>query len=125
MVGVRKADRGAAGIDLGDRFEVAVALDNGPRSVEVPLELGEALAGRPDLAAVFDGLSFRHVRAVGRRGQAADTRARAGGGTLDRLAGRGDDDQRSRGAKAPMVTDVAGQGVDGVRRGGGGQPRRP
>ncbi|MGH9234634.1 MAG: YdeI/OmpD-associated family protein [Acidimicrobiales bacterium] len=104
MVGVRKSDRAAAGIDLGDRFEVAVALDTEPRSVEVPPELGEALAGRPDLAAVFDGLSFSHRREYAQwvgEAKRPETRARRVAGTLDRLAGRGDDDQakpRSEGA---------------------------
>lgn len=104
MVGVRTADRAAAGIDVGDRFEVALALDTEPRSAEVPPELAEALAGRPDLAAVFEGLSFSHRREYAQwiaEAKRPETRARRVAGTLDRLAGQCEDDQtrtRSEGA---------------------------
>jgi hypothetical protein len=103
MAGVRKSDRAAAGIDLGDRFEVAVALDTAPRSVEVPPELADALAGRADLAAVFDGLSFSHRREYARwvgEAKRPETRARRVAGTLDRLALQGDDDRTTRSARA-------------------------
>jgi hypothetical protein len=104
MVGVRKADRAAAGIDVGDRFEVALALDTEPRTVEVPAELAEALAGRPDLAAVFDGLSCSHRREYAQwiaEAKRPEIRARRVAGALDRLAGQGEDGDtttRSEGA---------------------------
>ena len=47
MVGVTKANRAAAGIDVGDAFDVLLALDTAPREVAVPPDLAQALAGEP------------------------------------------------------------------------------
>jgi len=88
MVGVSKANRVAAGVDVGDRFDVAVALDEDPRTVEVPGDLAAALAGDPQAAAAFDRLSFTHRREyVEWIGEAkrAETRSRRVAGTLERL----------------------------------------
>jgi Bacteriocin-protection, YdeI or OmpD-Associated/Domain of unknown function (DUF1905) len=89
LVGVRKSDRAGAGIGVGDRFDVSLVLDTETRTVEVPPELAEALAGRADLADVFDGLSFTHRREYAQwiaEAKRPETRARRVAGTLDRLA---------------------------------------
>jgi hypothetical protein len=101
MVGVRKSDRAAAGIGVGDRFDVTVVLDTEARTVEVPPELAEALAGRADLAEVFDGLSFTHRREYAEwiaEAKRPETRARRVAGTLDRLAAQAGDGRREPGS---------------------------
>ncbi len=90
MVGVSKANRAAAGVDIGDRFDVILALDEEPRVIEVPEDLAAALAGDAEAAAAFERLSFSHRREyVTWIGEAKrpDTRARRVAGTLDRLRG--------------------------------------
>jgi hypothetical protein len=89
MVGMSKDNRAAAGVDVGDRFEVALAIDDQPRVVDVPPDLAEALAGRPELAAAFDALSFTHRREYVlwiEEAKRPETRRRRVDGTLDRLA---------------------------------------
>ncbi len=41
----------------GDEVEVTLALDTAPRTVELPADLAEALAGEPEARAFLDGLS--------------------------------------------------------------------
>jgi Bacteriocin-protection, YdeI or OmpD-Associated/Domain of unknown function (DUF1905) len=62
MIGVNKGHRAAAGIDIGDSFDVVVALDEQPRVVEVPADLSEALAADDAAQAAFDQLSYTHRR---------------------------------------------------------------
>ena len=62
MIGVNKANRAAAGVDVGDTFDVVVALDKEPRVVEVPADLAAALADDARRRPRFDGLSFTHRR---------------------------------------------------------------
>jgi Bacteriocin-protection, YdeI or OmpD-Associated/Domain of unknown function (DUF1905) len=88
MVGVSKANRAAAGIDIGDTFDVAIALDTAPREIDVPTDLAEALAAEPALADTFDRLSFTHRREYAgwiTEAKRPETRARRVAGTLDRL----------------------------------------
>jgi bacteriocin resistance YdeI/OmpD-like protein/uncharacterized protein DUF1905 len=90
MVGVSKENRAAAGVDVGDRFEAALVVDDQPRVVEVPPDLAEALAGRPELEAAFEALSFTHRREYAHwieEAKRPETRQRRVAGTLDRLAG--------------------------------------
>jgi hypothetical protein len=61
-LGVHKATRQAAGVDIGDVVEVAVERDLRPRELEVPADLAAALAGDEAAAAAFDRLSFTHRR---------------------------------------------------------------
>jgi len=92
MVGVSKANRAAAGIDVGDRFEVAIAVDDEPRTVEVPGDLAEALAADPEAAAAFDRLSFTHRREYVNwiaEARKPETRARRVAGTVERVRGGG------------------------------------
>jgi hypothetical protein len=86
MVGVSKANRAAAGVDVGDAFDVAIAL----REIEVPPDLADALAGEPALAETFAGLAFSHRREYVQwitEAKRPETRARRVAGTLDGLRG--------------------------------------
>ena len=62
MIGVNKRHRAAARVDVGDTFDVVVALDQEPRVVEVPADLSAALAEDDAAQAAFDGMSFTHRR---------------------------------------------------------------
>jgi hypothetical protein len=99
MIGVNKGHRAAAGIDVGDSFDVVVALDEVPRVVEVPIDLAEALDADDVAQAAFDKLSYTHRREyvewiAGAKRPA--TRARRVAETIDRVrAGRSGDDERA------------------------------
>src|SRR4051812_39387326 len=57
LVGLSKSARADLGIGIGDEAEVRIELDDAPRRVDVPVELGAALADRPEVAATFEKLS--------------------------------------------------------------------
>jgi Bacteriocin-protection, YdeI or OmpD-Associated/Domain of unknown function (DUF1905) len=88
MIGVNKGNRAAAGIDIGDSFDVVVALDEEPRVVEVPTDLAEALAADDPAHAAFDKLSYTHRREYVEwiaEAKRPATRARRVAETVDRL----------------------------------------
>jgi Bacteriocin-protection, YdeI or OmpD-Associated/Domain of unknown function (DUF1905) len=88
MVGVSKANRAAAGIDMGDRFDVTLALDEETRVIEVPDDLAAALAGDAEAAAAFERLAYTHRREYViwiTEAKRPETRARRVAGTLDKL----------------------------------------
>ncbi len=88
MVGVTKANRAAAGVGVGDAFDVEIALDTAPREIEVPPDLADVLAAEPAAAAAFDRLSFSHRREYVQwitEAKRPETRARRVAGTVDRL----------------------------------------
>jgi hypothetical protein len=60
-LGVLKSIRGELGKGDGDLVAVTVERDGGERTVDVPDDLAEALAGA-GLREVFDGLSYSHRR---------------------------------------------------------------
>ena len=60
-LGISKAVRAAAGVDIGDQVHVRVELDEAPRTIDVPSDLAGAV-GRAGLAATFDSLSYTHRR---------------------------------------------------------------
>jgi hypothetical protein len=62
MIGVNKGHRAAAGIGVGDTFDVLVALDEEPRVVEVPTDLAQALVADGAAQVAFDKLSYTHRR---------------------------------------------------------------
>lgn len=68
LVGLSKAKRAEAGIEVGDVVAVAIALDRAERVVDVPPALAEALAADPAAAQAFERLSpsrrKEHARAV-------------------------------------------------------------
>lgn len=88
MIGVNKAHRAAAGVDVGDAFDVVVALDEQPRVVEVPEDLAGALAGDTAARSAFERLSYTHQREYVEwiaEAKRADTRARRVARTVERV----------------------------------------
>jgi hypothetical protein len=88
MIGVNKGHRAAAGIGIGDSFDVVVALDERPRVVEVPTDLAEALAVDDAAHAAFDKLSYTHRREYVEwiaEAKRPETRARRVAETVDRV----------------------------------------
>ena len=65
-IGLRRDQRTEFGVDVGETVRVTVTRDDAPREVEVPAELAAALAGAPDAAGFYDGLSFTHRREYAR-----------------------------------------------------------
>jgi hypothetical protein len=87
-MGVHKATRQAAGVDIGDRVKVEVQRDDRPRELSVPDDLATALAGDASARAAFEKLSFTHRREYVEWVTGAkrdETRARRIAETLDRL----------------------------------------
>jgi len=78
-VGIRRSHREAAGVEAGDVVNVTLALDDGPRTVEVPPELAAALGKRAKARAAWNALSYtnrkEHAEAI-RGAKKAETRAR-------------------------------------------------
>lgn len=50
--------RAKAGVAAGDEVEIDLVPDTGPRTVEVPVDLAEALASVPAARMAFDKLSY-------------------------------------------------------------------
>jgi hypothetical protein len=87
-LGVHKATRQAAGVNVGDRVDVTVERDDRPREVAVPDDLAAALAADEPAATVFARLSFTHRREYTEWIEGAkkpETRARRVTQTLERL----------------------------------------
>ena len=87
-VGVHKATRQAAHVEIGDEVEVEVALDSRSREVMVPDDLASALATDAAAAEAFDRLSFTHRREYVEwitSAKREETRARRIDQTLQRL----------------------------------------
>ena len=60
FIGVHKATREAAGIEMGDLLEVVVQRDERPRVIAMPPELEAAFGAEPALRARFEALAFTH-----------------------------------------------------------------
>jgi bifunctional DNA-binding transcriptional regulator/antitoxin component of YhaV-PrlF toxin-antitoxin module len=87
-LGVHKATREAAGVDVGDRVEIEIDRDDRPREVSVPEDLAAALVRDASALAAFEKLSFSHRREYAEWVAGAkreETRARRIAQTLDRL----------------------------------------
>jgi len=87
-LGVHKATRQAAAVDIGDEVELELAFDERPREVSVPDELAAALAAGPVAAAAFEAMSFtrrrEHAESIA-GAKRAETRARRLAATLEQL----------------------------------------
>jgi len=71
LIGLSAENRAAAGVEGGQEVEVELAVDNAPRTVEVPDDLAAALAG--PARAAFDSLSYSRQRAIVEPIEAAKT----------------------------------------------------
>jgi hypothetical protein len=91
LVGLSRAVREAAGVQAGDAVGVELALDTGPREVEVPPALAGALAANAEARATFERLSYSHRKEYARwvaEAKRDDTRDRRVAKVLERLAER-------------------------------------
>jgi antitoxin component of MazEF toxin-antitoxin module len=91
VLGVQKAIMAEAGVRVGDSITVVVRNDEGPREVEVPVDLAEALARNGAARAAFEGLSFSHKREYVRsitEAKRPETRARRIELTIEQLVER-------------------------------------
>jgi hypothetical protein len=61
-VGLHKAAREAAAVEIGDEVELELTRDDSPRVLELPPELESAFAQEPALREGFDTLSFSRRR---------------------------------------------------------------
>ncbi|HEX6655036.1 MAG TPA: YdeI/OmpD-associated family protein [Candidatus Limnocylindria bacterium] len=61
-VGLHKAARQAAGVQIGDEVELELTLDTSPRVLALPPELEAAFADDPALRDRFEALSFSRRR---------------------------------------------------------------
>jgi len=96
VLGVQKAIMAEAGVGVGDSLTVVVRNDEGPREVEVPVDLAEALARNGTARAAFEGLSFSHKREYVRsitEAKRPETRARRIGLTIEQLVERAAGDE--------------------------------
>jgi hypothetical protein len=60
LVGLSKAARQAASVELGATYDVELVADAGERTVEVPDDLAAALAADPAARTAFDALAYSH-----------------------------------------------------------------
>ena len=60
LLPLRREIREACGLEAGMPLDVTLALDEEPRTLEIPSDLAAAFAGDPEARALFDKLSFTH-----------------------------------------------------------------
>ncbi|TQS46153.1 YdeI/OmpD-associated family protein [Cryptosporangium phraense] len=60
MVGLAKAARAEAGVEIGSTYDVEITSDAGERTVEVPADLAEALAADAPAEKAFNALAYSH-----------------------------------------------------------------
>jgi Bacteriocin-protection, YdeI or OmpD-Associated/Domain of unknown function (DUF1905) len=85
---VNREVKAATGVDAGDRVRIEMDVDAEPRTVRVPPDLREALAGDPDAKAAFAKLSYTHRREYVEwieEAKRPETRARRIAGTVERV----------------------------------------
>ena len=66
MIGVARAAREQAGVRIGSAYPVRIVADEGERTVDVPGELAEALAGDAAARSAFEALPFTHRKEFAR-----------------------------------------------------------
>jgi hypothetical protein len=60
LIGLAKAARLEAGVELGAAYDVEIVADGGERTVQVPDDLAAALAADPQAGPKFAGLAYSH-----------------------------------------------------------------
>lgn len=66
LLGFSKKLRSELGVEIGQTLDVIIALDAGPRTIEVPAALAEALAGDASAKAAFEALAPSHRKEFAR-----------------------------------------------------------
>jgi Bacteriocin-protection, YdeI or OmpD-Associated/Domain of unknown function (DUF1905) len=66
LLGFSKKLRADLGVEIGDELDVVIALDTGPREVELPPALATALSGDPAAKTAFDALAPSHRKEFAR-----------------------------------------------------------
>ncbi len=87
-LGVHKATRQAANVEIGDLVDVRVERDERPRELTIPDELAEGLASDAVAAEAFERLSFTHRREYAQwvsEAKRPETKARRVTQTLEKL----------------------------------------
>ena len=64
MLPLAAAHREASGVSAGQTVEVDIEVDDAPREVEIPDDLGLALAAEPAAQDAFDRLSYSNKRRI-------------------------------------------------------------
>lgn len=88
MIGLSKASRAQAGVEIGGTYDVEIELDEGEREVEVPDELQQALDGDSAARDAYAKLSFTHRKEFARwvaEAKTTPTRERRVATTLEML----------------------------------------
>ena len=60
MIGLARALRDQAGLEIGASYEIGITPDDGERTVEIPGDLAAALADDPAAHAAFTVLAYSH-----------------------------------------------------------------
>lgn len=60
MIGMSKAARAEAGVELGSSYAIEIAADAAERTIEVPADLAAALAAAPTVEATFASMAYSH-----------------------------------------------------------------
>jgi Bacteriocin-protection, YdeI or OmpD-Associated/Domain of unknown function (DUF1905) len=66
LVGLNRAVREGAGVEVGDTVEVQLERDTAPREVEIPDALASGLAGDPAARDAFEALAYTHRKEFAR-----------------------------------------------------------
>jgi hypothetical protein len=66
MIGLARAAREQAGVEIGATYEIEIAADEQPRVVEVPEDLAAALAADPAVEAAFQAMAPSHRKEFAR-----------------------------------------------------------
>ena len=66
LLGLNREVREAARVEAGDPVAVEIALDDAPRTVELPEDLAAALAADPSAQRAYDALSYTHRKEYAR-----------------------------------------------------------
>ncbi len=66
LVGLNRAVREGAGVEVGDTVEAQLELDTAPREVEVPDALASGLADDPAARDAFEALAYTHRKEFAR-----------------------------------------------------------
>jgi hypothetical protein len=66
LIGLARAARESAGVDIGSSYDVEIAVDVEERTVEVPAELAAALTADPAARSAFTALAYSHRKEFAR-----------------------------------------------------------